>query len=1764
MKFRGTKHDDDLNGTTGNDVFNMTRGGDDTVHAGDGNDVIWMGAKLTAADRIDGGAGDDKITLSGDYSSGLVFDADTFTSIERLFLKAGHDYNFTMNDANVAADERLTINAHGLKAANSLTFDGSAEMDGRFVINAGAGDDTLTGGHKADIFDLSKGGDDTALGGDGNDQFDLGAKLTAADRIDGGAGLDTLSLNGNYNNLVLGADTIRNVEMLELAANRNYAITTNEATVAAGATLTVDASALDINHSLALDARAETDGKFVIKGGAGSDVVKLSVAAAAGSSFDGGAYFNQLLLTGSGNSALTLSDAHYQHIGNFALAGDNFDLTFDGDLNADDGYITVQAWDVSGDIKADFSAATTDRIAFLGGAGDDTVIFSADKANWSYVDGDAGDNHFQLYDTAGGVIDGAQVKHFDTVDFLGSFDYSDIAIVGNISSTGSLTVNAGDADSLSLDASGITTAHFQLNGSGGDDTFVLGTNYTKASVNGQAGSDTLVFQDVAAIDLYNGQFYQVDKVAFADGTGAVALNLHGNFGNDGLSVTVDGSNSSGLTLDLTDNSNNATHVIGGSGDDFVNFGATFDAGDSVDGGGGDDTVQIGASDDFVDVDLDATVLANVGTLKLADGAFYELNFSGDLAAAQGTFTLDAGALTGSNAVEADFTAATMDRIDFKAGTGGVSVLSFDAQKENWGDIDGGDARTQIHFYGDTSGFEISSADFHHVNYLFFEGDDIDVTGITVTGDIVGDDGYLYVNARVGSGGTFQADLSTLANDMTVDGEAASYDVKTGSGSDSLFMDSATLAVTASAGDGDDFISFSHLAAGTHVDGGQGHDWFIYDFHGTDSVTLQSGMLDNVEEFFANRGTGGVSASFTIGSDTLDAGETLRVSTSALTGSQFVKFDGSGETNGSFAFAGGTGNEIFIANGNAATFDMSQGGNDRATGGAGDDTFTFGSAFTNSDVIDGGAGYDTLSFTGAGKLGSLGMSVLNVEKFVLGGACNFGLNDATVAAGKVLAIDGTAATNVSIDATAETNGGIAFTGGAGGDNLVLGSSTVAGFSSFDGGAGTDSINLANSISNVVLASPAFTNIESIVFVGGNYSSIRIVGDITGGGGLLGVTASSAISLSLNLRSATTAGYNILGSFGSDTFTFAGNLHASDTINGYVGFDTLQIGQLSGVTLSGAKITDVEKLTFTDGANDSFAVSGNISGSSSLTIDTTSVGNGLTVSADLSAATSSSIAYLGGAAADTVTFSLARHNWGSVDGGGGNNTFALAGGGVSNLNGGSGALQNFDTLKLNAGGDYNLFLFGDMGHSGALKIDASALTTESLTVDLSGATTAGIAVTGGGGDDSVFVGQDNLTAFDGGAGIDTLGFTGSSGTYTLDGSAMKNLESIFFGEGDYDLRVVGDITTGGGALMIDGNAFANSLTLDLTDATTAAIKVFGSSGDDVVTLGDPSHVTQLYLGLGNDTVIFAGGGTVTGSAIQDVETFEIRDGDYSSALKILGHINAGASTLMLDGSASTGGVSLDLSATTNASIAFTGGSGNDTVSFSQASFFAASVFDGGDGANTVEIGQRDGAAFALSDAIFRDVDAFVFSDGADLAVTVDGNVGHNGVLTLDASALTLGYHATIDASGSDAPVIIIGGMDADTFTGNTGPYPQGSTLFSYTDVGQSTGATHDIITNLDFNADGIGVSGIGTVPTGIDAAVTTGGISLATFDGDLAAVIDGTALGAHHALLFTADGGDLAGHTFLVVDVDGNAGYQAGQDLVIDITGYSGALSTGNFI
>jgi Ca2+-binding RTX toxin-like protein len=149
--------------------------------------------------------------------------------------------------------------------------------------SGGVGNDTIHGTHGDDTFFMPDGGDDSVEGASGDDSFIFQDALTADDRINGGAGTDTLYISGDYSaGLVLADDTIRNIEQIDLSSGV-FNIALAAGNVAAGATLSVD-----ILADVRLDASALADsslhvfindtGDRNLIGGGGDDLVDAFVS----------------------------------------------------------------------------------------------------------------------------------------------------------------------------------------------------------------------------------------------------------------------------------------------------------------------------------------------------------------------------------------------------------------------------------------------------------------------------------------------------------------------------------------------------------------------------------------------------------------------------------------------------------------------------------------------------------------------------------------------------------------------------------------------------------------------------------------------------------------------------------------------------------------------------------------------------------------------------------------------------------------------------------------------------------------------------------------------------------------------------------------------------------------------------------------------------------------------------------------------------------------------------------------------------------------------------------------------------------------------------------------------------------------------------------------------------------------------------------------------------------------------------------------------
>jgi Ca2+-binding RTX toxin-like protein len=138
---------------------------------------------------------------------------------------------------------------------------------------------------------------------------------------------------------------------------------------------------------------------------------------------------------------------------------------------------------------------------------------------------------------------------------------------------------------------------------------------------------------------------------------------------------------------------------------------------------------------------------------------------------------------------------------------------------------------------------------------------------------------------------------------------------------------------------------------------------------------------------------------------------------------------------------------------------------------------------------------------------------------------------------------------------------------------------------------------------------------------------------------------------------------------------------------------------------------------------------------------------------------------------------------------------------------------------------------------------------------------------------------------------------------------------------------------------------------------------------------------------------------------------------------------------------------------------------------------------------------------------------------------------------------------------------GGGNRDTLDGGIG-----SDVFLYAMTSDSTGKMFDTINNIDCDHDKMHVP---VDVTGVDASIDGGRLRIGDFDSDLMKAVNDGNLAANHAVLFMPDKGSLAGMTFLIVDQNGVAGYQAASalddgDLVIALPGEMDAPAPDFFI
>jgi Ca2+-binding RTX toxin-like protein len=455
----------------------------------------------------------------------------------------------------------------------------------------------------------------------------------------------------------------------------------------------------------------------------------------------------------------------------------------------------------------------------------------------------------------------------------------------------------------------------------------------------------------------------------------------------------------------------------------------------------------------------------------------------------------------------------------------------------------------------------------------------------------------------------------------------------------------------------------------------------------------------------------------------------------------------------------------------------------------------------------------------------------------------------------------------------------------------------------------------------------------------------------------------------------------------------------------------------------------------------------------------------------------------------------------------------------------------------------------------------------------------------------------------------GFESTGSKMTIDGSALDDADRLNLDFSGTDLNTEFLIGTGAAHGVIQlGPGNTTVATLD-----AGRMKIVGGAGNDDFSwsqTAQTSHTafnvnSQYNGGAGTDSLTLEGdmsSGVVFGAdTMRSIEQLNLLHG-FSYDLTLKDKNIADTSHIKIDARAISGAgsfVHFDASHETGGNLNILGGGvtgvyaaggGDDTIAAGLSSvmniirpgagsdrvigasqqdivkmgahFDASDHIDGVSGSNDeIDLGGDYSAAVHLSGGTIRNIDLLHLGAGHDYNLVFrDGNVASGKVLLIDGSALSAAHFLRMDGShetdgmfdfrGGAGNDTLIGGASDDDFHGGRGAdkitVGAGDDDLFYTAATDSTGKAHDIVTGFDVTGDFIGL----TFGVFGQHSLTAGTLNKASFNDGLATVIDSSELNPNTAVSFTPDSGSLAGHHYLIIDANGTAGYQAGQDLVIE--------------
>lgn len=789
----------------------------DTLIGGAGNDFLLAGA---GKDVLSGGDGDDVL-----YGDSHVMNVEN----------AAHTaYNYAGTVDFVAPDKEIANNDRAYFYQNN--------RNDAYFNNTKNYNDVLSGGNGADLI-FGEIGDDIISGGEGNDRLfgdrpynsgyfadfanttnifqHLSANFQGNDFIDGGAGNDTLIGGGGDDQLIGGdADDV-------VYGDLSLEVYERTGTASPGETaITSD--------------KAEWAGKDMIIGGQGNDVL---VGEGNDDVLDGGEGDDYLYgdwatwqdAAFANESGKTGNDTMYGAAGNDQLMGNSGDDVLDGGSGNDILY---------GDSAKVGAFTGTGNDVLTGGAGNDTLYGGAGEDT---LDGGAGDDTLK-----GGIGDdvyvvgaGGGVDVIDDIDgqstlYLSSKPVKTFIQNGNaiiyLSEDGSNRIQMSEGSFAAIKKVYVNDQSFDLkitvsdtqtndvNGTGGNDTYVISDQYTGGIVlNDAGGSNVLQFGN----GWFNNSFLTVNT---SPNTNYSVTNNS----NPLSSLAVSKSGWAALDNILLASGEIANlHIEGGSSNDIING---MSGNDVINGYGGTDTLYGGAGNDELDGgDGNDTLYGEDGNDTLLGGAGVDVLIGG-----AGDDTLNGGSgwndiLKGGDGNDTLYisTANSGDVVDGEAGDD-IFIAEANAQSQ---DVRGGSG-------ADT--FTVNAFNYSYYNITDETFDVGDVIQLNVNSDSVNvfSDGITILTADKLSvshsalrflTGVDKEILWERMQNLTIrfaDGEIWDVDeIKTHSSEGSMFDDEIV---------GDTSANTLHGYAGNDVIDGVGGNDTLYGDEGNDQLSGGAG------------------------------------------------------------------------------------------------------------------------------------------------------------------------------------------------------------------------------------------------------------------------------------------------------------------------------------------------------------------------------------------------------------------------------------------------------------------------------------------------------------------------------------------------------------------------------------------------------------------------------------------------------------------------------------------------------------------------------------------------------------------------------------------------------------------------------------------------------------------------------------------------------------------------------------------------------------